>query len=342
MPNGRTLEDEFKLGRPVRLRDDYELRRSWQKGYDMLRLSPGYVANLYRKDPQAVFKVVSFGRGIAAKSIMEYVNTREGVEQTFYSESAEVLKGQADIDALYHEWSQDFRKKGSGRGEQRHVTHMLLSADVAAGERNAQRVLDAARETLWHEYGQSGYEYIFVLHQDTEHPHVHVVLKNYNRQTQRKLSIDRHDLLRVRGEFAEQLTKRRLRRHIATLRRDRPAVLHRVENNLQQIRGQKRRMDHLLDNCVFINTKTQLNAQLSKKLGRLYDYENAAIEIDESHTSNIKLISNQQGKPFEDILKGFKLPPQPTVKPSQTAPVVSVRFLVRSTRYCSGSDPPSV
>ena len=31
-----------------------------------------------------------------------------------------------------------------------------------------------------------------------------------------------------------------------------------------------------------------------------------------------------------------------TLVSSHTAPVVSVRFLVRSTRYCSGSDPPSV
>ncbi len=35
------------------------------------------------------------------------------------------------------------------------------------------------------------------------------------------------------------------------------------------------------------------------------------------------------------------LSPQPMVIPSQIVPVVSTRFLTRSTRYCSGSLPPS-
>ena len=72
------------------------------------------------------------------------------------------------------------------------------------------------------------------LHKDTDNPHVHIILNNYNTKTSRKLRLDKHDFLRIRSEFAQDLTKQGLKRHIATLRRDRPGVLHRVEESISK------------------------------------------------------------------------------------------------------------
>jgi hypothetical protein len=36
----------------------------------------------------------------------------------------------SDISEMLDEWNVDFKDKGSGKGEQRHFTHMLLSANV--------------------------------------------------------------------------------------------------------------------------------------------------------------------------------------------------------------------
>jgi hypothetical protein len=54
---------------------------------------------------------------------------------------------------------------------------------------SAQKVLDTARQTAWQQFGQLGYEYKLVLHRDTDNPHVHIVLNNYNKVTNKKLLI---------------------------------------------------------------------------------------------------------------------------------------------------------
>lgn len=303
----KRFDEEFQIGKARRSNlDNFSLNRYWQKGYNIDRFSKQYISNCYSNAPQAVYKIISFGRGISAKSMMEYVNTRDGIDQEFWTESGEVLKGKEDIDELYKTWSSEFRKKGSGRGEQRHITHMLLSADVESTAKNSAKVLDAARQTLFDEFGKQGYEYTYVLHTDTEHPHVHVVIKNYNSFRKRKLRLDRHDLLRIRTDFANDLTKRNLKRHIATLKRDRPNVLHRVEENLEKIKKQKENFNSLLDKCSYMSRKTQLNAQLTKELPKEkgfnnQDIDNANIKID-SRGSDIKVISNKNGKAFQEAL----------------------------------------
>jgi hypothetical protein len=113
----------------------------------------------------------------------------------------------SDISEMLDEWNVDFKDKGSGKGEQRHFTHMLLSANVDTTEVNYQKVLDTARQTAWQQFGQLGYEYKLVLHRDTDNPHVHIVLNNYNKVTNKKLRLDRHDLFTIRSSFADNLSK---------------------------------------------------------------------------------------------------------------------------------------
>lgn len=92
-----------------------------------------------------------------------------------------LLMQDEDVVQMLEDWSQDFKDSGSGKGRQRHFTHMLLSADVEPTENNYQRVLETARQTAFTQFGQLGYEYKMVLHRDTDNPHVHLVLNNYNK-----------------------------------------------------------------------------------------------------------------------------------------------------------------
>ena len=321
-------EDEFDYGRGKRSSlDNFSLSRYWQKGYGVDRFSPAYITSCHSTAPQAVFKIISFGKGLSSvKGMLEYVNYRPGKKihptdlddfdkiitdengdhyeanaQEFYTESGEVLKGKEDINDLYKTWSDEFRLQGSGRGEQRHLTHMLLSADVEPLQRNANNVLAAAQKTLWEEFGQFGFEYTYVLHTDTENPHVHCILKNYNNHSKKKLRLDRHDLLRIRTEFGNQLTDRGLKKHIATLRRDRPETLLRVQDVISKIKNQEKLIRSTVNESAFYQRKSQLNAQLTKQI-KIHNYSGLSIKFD-SGVDQLKIIANKPGAHVEKILK---------------------------------------
>lgn len=327
--------EEFEYGKGRRSGlDSFSLNRYWQKGYGIDRFSPAYITNCYSTAPQAVFKIISFSKGDgSAKAMLEYVVFRQGKKveikdldnfdnmikdadgnyyeasaQEFYTESGEVLSGKNDISELHEAWSAEFRKKGSGRGEQRHLTHMLLSANVEPHQRNANSVFAAAQKTLWEEFGRFGFEYIYVLHTDTEQPHVHCILKNNNNRTKRKLRLDRHDLLRIRTEFGTQLTDRGLKKHIATLRRDRPATLLRVQDVISKIKKQKKLIKDTVNQSDFYKRPSRWSAQLNKQV-KQHDYSELSISFDSSNENQIKIIANKRGAHVEKLLKrlAFKL-----------------------------------
>ncbi len=317
-------KDEFEIfkGRKPTL-DDFNFHRSWQKGYGHPRFSHRYVSACYNFEqyPEAVYKVVSFGRGAAAvRDMMEYVINRdittEAIDketgeikeiitpeaQNFYTEAGEELKGNEAAKEIYKEWAKDWRKKGSGRGEQRHTTHILLSANVSPTAYNSPRVLAAAEQTLRDNFGDEGFRYIFVLHRDTEHAHVHAVINNYNDRTKLKLRQDRHDLLRVRDSFAVNLKDKGLS-HIATLRRDRPHILQKIKELAEQMYSDLKVLKKAMNACpTALNRKSQLSAQLTKKTIQ-YDFKNTIIDykmLADGKYTQLKL--NKIGKPYEKAL----------------------------------------
>jgi hypothetical protein len=296
MPNN----DEFEIGRGSKsVNDNFSLHRSWQKGYQGFnRFTPSYIRDCYSQDPQAVFKVISFGRGKSQlKRLVEYVNTRDGRAQEFYTESGEALKGQDDIEEIVNEWSQEFRTKGSGRGKQRHFTHGILSAYVEPTRKNALKVLAAAEQTLREEFGESGFRYTYVLHNDTEHPHVHFILNNYNQHHKRKLSLDRHDFSRIRSDFAINLVNRGLK-HVATLRRDRPEIFLSIQQTKQKIYREQTKLANM--QIEYSNRKSTLKAHLSKEITKK-DYDNLSVSIN-NHKNNTIIEANKPGAHIEKIL----------------------------------------
>ena len=318
-------DNEFEQGKGRKgIVENFGLNRAYQKIFPTARFTASYIKDCYSTAPQAIFKIVSYGKGVvSAKQMLEYAFNRDQenldksneainendtipVEQEFYTQDGEVLKGQADINKTIDEWSLSFRDIGSGKGNQRHITHLLLSADVDQTTKNSNKVLNAAQETLWQHFGEVGYEYRFVLHTDTDNPHVHAYIKNYNDHTKTKLRIDRYDCLNIRSNFAKALGEKGLKTHIATLRRDRPDVIRRVTDNISQIKSQITRMDDKLDACQFYNRKNQLNAQLTKTK-KQYDYSNIQISINRKSSNRIQIATNKVGKPFEQILKNIAI-----------------------------------
>jgi hypothetical protein len=266
---GRSQEDELKIGKGKKVADHFSLSRAWQRGYPSSRLqSPRYVASCYSTSAQAVFKIISYGGGRKNLSnLVEYLIEREEGRVEIEGSDGLIMEDE-DIAEMLEEWHKDFKDKGSGKGKQRHFTHMLLSADVEPTEDNHQKVLETARQTAFTQFGQLGYEYKLVLHRDTDNPHVHIVLNNYNKVTHKKLRLDRHDLFRIRSNFADNLSKNGLKTHVSTLRQDRPEFLHRVTNELARLNKGVTDLESLLVNCAYLKRSNRLDAVLNKQSDR--------------------------------------------------------------------------
>jgi hypothetical protein len=275
---GRIKDDEFRIGKGRKIADNFSFSRSWQKGYPSSRFSASYVSACYSVAPQAVFKIISYGSSKKSLGkLVEYLVERD--EGRIEIEGSDgLIMEDSDISEMLDEWNVDFKDKGSGKGEQRHFTHMLLSANVDTTEVNYQKVLDTARQTAWQQFGQLGYEYKLVLHRDTDNPHVHIVLNNYNKVTNKKLRLDRHDLFTIRSNFADNLSKNDLKTHVSTLRKDRAESLHKVTSELEQLNKGIIDLNKLLVGCAYLKRNNKLDSVLNKQTG--HNGLNADIKLD--------------------------------------------------------------
>ena len=218
--------------------DKLRSRKGRDEQLPRLRLSSlAYAKDTRSAAPQAILKIPSFARGSRVKNLIEYIaRAKEKDDLEFETESGEIKRGRADIKELYENWRQDFeRKKPGAKREPRHATHIILSAKAPNDAETAYKVNTAARDFLNKEFGAQGYEYVFVTHRDRDNPHVHVVLKNYNRELDTKLRLDKHDLLELRRSFAAELQRQGLE-HVATRALDRPLPAKEMQARIEGLK----------------------------------------------------------------------------------------------------------
>jgi len=266
--------------------------------------SPSYVKNATSGKAEAVVKITSFARGASVKTLMEYIartNDKEKDDVVLEDEMGVQLRDKNEIGETYDSWSEDFqrakrrtpeqlaaakkyetdlakwketkegKKPRAPKGAARDGTHIVLHAKAANDPRTGMRVEDAARETLRDLYGDKGYEYVFALHQDTEHPHVHVVMKNKNNMTGKKLRIDKEGIFQLRQAFAKNLQERGIEQ-VATLRRDRPETMKKVARGIEKFRPdnhnkhQKKRLGVAKNKPVSSSIKRKIVDQLKKSV----------------------------------------------------------------------------
>ena len=214
MSNGRIEELEQK-----RFRSGEEKRKT-------IKIQEPYTPPEKPKAAQSVVKVMNYAQGgKSTTAIMEYIartNDKDKEDIELEDRNGMKISGKEEIAEVVGKWKKDFDPV-SKNPKTRHVTHMLLSADTNV--KNIDQVTDAARSLLKREFGDKGFDYVFVPHSDTQNPHVHVVIKNQPRdlgvEKPRKLRLNPNDLLHLRKEFAKELNIRGLE-HEATRTKDDP------------------------------------------------------------------------------------------------------------------------
>lgn len=148
---------------------------------------------------QAVVKVYSYSHGVASvKSHAKYltrdselpmeVGGKDGDENILISDPDEVKE-------ILEEWSDDFDTFKNSRD----VANITLSAPVGSDRGGVEKAARSfSREYFSHT------EYMFVVHNDTNHPHAHLMVKMRDNNNE-KIRLDKKQLKQMRETFAEKL-----------------------------------------------------------------------------------------------------------------------------------------
>ncbi|CAM4381192.1 MAG: hypothetical protein LEGION0398_MBIBDBAK_01085 [Legionellaceae bacterium] len=157
---------------------------------DMYLTSKGYT--------QAILKISSYGKGSHKVSKhLGYISRNGKLE--LEDQDGNLISGLEEQESLINEWMVDFSDDAKGRD----TLHMILSTPPGSSSENA---LNAAREFLTNEFSHNN-EYIFVMHTDTDHPHIHCVIKLRGLDGL-KLNPRKADLARYRKSFAKSCRQR--------------------------------------------------------------------------------------------------------------------------------------
>lgn len=176
--------------------DELLLGGRGRKGQD--RQIKDKLKRVVRKAPEVMVKVSGASKGGGhLKSHLQYIMRNGKIAGE--NERGDVLSGMDDIEELHKEWLSDGGKR-KGNGKSRDSINLVLSmpehTDPAA-------VKDAARDFAQRTFSDN-HQYVFVLHTDEKHPHVHLTVKALGFDGT-KLNPRKADLQRYREEFAQAM-----------------------------------------------------------------------------------------------------------------------------------------
>lgn len=169
------------------------------------------VQGLAKRKPQVMVKVTGGGRSAAGiRAHFKYI-TKHG-KVMLENDEGEHFNGPEAIDdeiALWASSGYGIRKNDPGKGQlkegdkapTREAINLLLS--MPAGT-DPQRLRDAARDFAKEHFGGK-HRYVFGLHTDRGHPHVHIAIKSRSDVDHRRLKVNKRTLQAWRESFAAHL-----------------------------------------------------------------------------------------------------------------------------------------
>lgn len=125
-----------------------------------------------RKLPQAVLKISSHNTGKQRVRARLHYISREGT-LGLETDQGVTLEGLEEIDALVDDWAVDFPNRKNSRDA------MSLVISLPAGT-DREKATQAGREFFAEAFAEN-HEYVFAGHDDTDHFHIHVVVKGRSR-----------------------------------------------------------------------------------------------------------------------------------------------------------------
>ncbi len=178
--------------------DDLNLDRAGSsvsnKTRDLKPMSRKQMLRVADRLPQAMVKVTSYASGMTrAMATASYVN-RDG-ELPMETDEGHVLTSMDEVKENMEEWGHDFGERKNSRD----TMHMVLSTPKDSDRIATHRAIRAFAGEMF----ASNHSYMFAIHNDTEHPHGHLIVKMRGHDGS-KLDPRKQDLNRWREVFAEK------------------------------------------------------------------------------------------------------------------------------------------
>lgn len=191
------------------------------RGRSYTPMSPDAVRQRLRdtftKVPEVNVKITGSGKHMQQiKAHLDYIS-RNG-EKDLEDQDGNLVSGREQIRDLRDAWRDGRHVIPSDQGTKRETFNIVLSMPPGTSRRG---VHDAARDFAKAEFG-GNYDYVFVSHDDTDHPHAHLAVKAQGYDS-RRLNPRKADLQRWRQTFAEKLREHGIEAN-ATMRRTRGVV----------------------------------------------------------------------------------------------------------------------
>lgn len=155
-------------------------------------------ARVAKGSPEVMVKITGFGKGAQhVKAHLDYISRNGKLE--LETDRGDILEGKAEVKELFKQWAEDFSDSPRHKN-QRDTMHMVLSMPEGTPQ---EAVRSAARAFIKNTFG-SNHEYVFALHTDEPHPHVHVTVKMLGFDGTR-LNPRKADLQAWREGFAQEM-----------------------------------------------------------------------------------------------------------------------------------------
>jgi type IV secretory pathway VirD2 relaxase len=173
--------------------------------------------------PEVMVKITGFGKGQQhVNAHLDYITRNGKVEME--NDRGELFNGKDQVRGLFKEWAEDITDSKRHKN-QRDTMHMILSMPEGT---EPEAVRAAARAFARKNFG-TNHQYVFALHTDEPHPHVHVTVKCLGFDGTR-LNPRKADLQAWREDFADAMQDQGYEAE-ATPRRAR-GVVRKAENNV--------------------------------------------------------------------------------------------------------------
>jgi Relaxase/Mobilisation nuclease domain. len=216
-----TLEMEDDQGRQYKDREEREkLLKEWSRDF----------VSKEQYDRQS-WKTDEIHKMEAEKEKLEYFSQSRALSK----DEAKILKQLDDCIKNKYKISANGQMVDLAVKGVRDTTHIIMSV---GGQPNEKDALEATRNFLQENIKAAGYQYTFVMHNDTNNLHCHLVVNNRNvLDKDKKLFFDKADLFSLRQQYAEHLKNMGVTRE-ATLRRDREAVMELISKRQENLKEQ--------------------------------------------------------------------------------------------------------
>ncbi|WP_419756246.1 relaxase/mobilization nuclease domain-containing protein [Brevundimonas sp.] len=159
-------------------------------------------ARVARRTPEVMVKITGRTRdGAHLRAHLDYISRNGSL--SLEGADGEFLSGRSEVQGLAKDWAEEAAME-PGRRRDRPVSLSVVLSMPAGTE--AWRVQDAARAFASEIFGER-FAYVFVLHDEGRHPHVHLTVRTLGRDGER-LNPRKADLQVWREHFARALRDR--------------------------------------------------------------------------------------------------------------------------------------